>query len=88
MKSMYGLSGKSATLEDVQAVVADHQKLVYWTTDGEGKAINILNEKSVFSALDGAASGSIGSMHSENIMERFARVSFLLCSSGSDLMIG
>ncbi|KAF9045695.1 thioredoxin-domain-containing protein [Hymenopellis radicata] len=73
MKSMYGISGKSTSLEDVQVVVADHNDLVYWNVDGDGKPIDVLNEKSIFTALEGAASGSIRSIHSENIMERLAR---------------
>ncbi|KIY69040.1 thioredoxin-domain-containing protein [Cylindrobasidium torrendii FP15055 ss-10] len=73
MKSMYGVSGKGDKVSDVPVVVADHQALVYWNVDADGKTIDVMDEKSVFSAVEGAAKGTIKSIHSENLMERLAR---------------
>ncbi|KAJ7078087.1 thioredoxin-domain-containing protein [Mycena epipterygia] len=67
MKSMYGLrSGKGIDFEDVGVV------LKYYNTDQSDSAIK-LTSPSIFSALEGAASGTIRPKNSENFVERTAR---------------
>ncbi|KAI0759740.1 thioredoxin-domain-containing protein [Trametes elegans] len=68
LKSMYGL--KPAALP--AAVVANHSALVYYDTDQFGEPIK-LTSASLFSAINGAAKGTIAYKHSENAVERLAR---------------
>ncbi|KAJ6612649.1 thioredoxin-like protein [Mycena sp. CBHHK59/15] len=74
MKSMYGLrkGGKGDSVEDVGVVIANHQSLKYYDTDQSGTPIK-LTSPSIFSAVEGAASGTIKSKDSENFVERMAR---------------
>ncbi|CAK5272120.1 unnamed protein product, partial [Mycena citricolor] len=73
MKSMYGLQ-KSASdeAEDAGIVITDHQILKYYNRDQSGALIKLASP-SIFSALEGAVSGSISPNNSENFMERVAR---------------
>ncbi|KII96123.1 hypothetical protein PLICRDRAFT_49017 [Plicaturopsis crispa FD-325 SS-3] len=68
LKSMYGLTSSA---EDA-VVVADHGRLVYYDLDERGHPLK-LTSTSVFSALQGAAKGTIVPKHSENLVERLAR---------------
>jgi len=72
MKSMYGLRKGGKDLEDVGVVIADHHALLYYDNDQSGAPIK-LTSASIFSALEGAASGKIGPKNSENFVERLAR---------------
>ncbi|KAJ7669258.1 protein disulfide isomerase [Mycena polygramma] len=74
MKSMYGLrrGGHGDDVEDVGVVIADHQVLKYYDTEQTGAPIK-LTSPSIFSALEGAANGTIKSKNSENFVERMAR---------------
>ncbi|KAH7930318.1 thioredoxin-like protein [Leucogyrophana mollusca] len=68
MKSMYGIK---ATTEPA-VVVTDHSRLLYYDKDSNGQSIQ-LTSVSVFSAIEGALSGTIRPKHSENFMERLVR---------------
>ncbi|OSD01995.1 thioredoxin-domain-containing protein [Trametes coccinea BRFM310] len=68
LKSMYGI--KKGALP--RAIVANHSSLVYYETDQFGEPIR-LTSASLFSAINGAAKGTIPYKHSENIVERLAR---------------
>ncbi|KAJ7067835.1 protein disulfide isomerase [Mycena amicta] len=72
LKSMYGLKTGSKDIEDVGIVIADHQVLQYFDTEQSGGIIK-LTSPSIFSALEGAASGTIKAKNSENWVERLAR---------------
>lgn len=78
LKSMYGI--KAGGLP--RAVVANHTRLVYWDTDQFGETIS-LTSASVFSAVNGAMKGTIPYKHSENAIERLARVCALLLLGAS-----
>ncbi|EIN04376.1 thioredoxin-like protein [Punctularia strigosozonata HHB-11173 SS5] len=70
LKSMYGIQVVPGAEPPV--VITDHAELVYWDTDARGAKI-ALSEVSLFSAIEGALSGTIAYNYSENIIERFAR---------------
>lgn len=53
------------------------QHLVYYDVDQHGETIQ-LNSASIFSTINGALAGTISYKHSENMVERFARVSSLV----------
>ncbi|KAF7301221.1 Leucyl aminopeptidase [Mycena indigotica] len=72
LKSMYGLKKGGGELEDVGVVIADHKALQYYDTEQSGGIIK-MTSPSIFSALEGAASGSIAPKNSENFVERMAR---------------
>ncbi|KAJ7691735.1 hypothetical protein B0H17DRAFT_1169048 [Mycena rosella] len=74
MKSMYGLraGGRGTDAEDVGVVIADHKVLQYYNTD-QSDALIKLTSPSIFSALEGAATGTIKPKNSENFVERMAR---------------
>lgn len=73
MKSMYGLRrAKGTDIEDVGVVIADHQVLKYFNTDSSNAPIK-LTSPSIFSALEGAATGVTPPKNSENLVERMAR---------------
>ncbi|KAJ7723401.1 protein disulfide isomerase [Mycena metata] len=73
LKSMYGLrKSHGDDIEDVQVVIADHKVLKYYDSEPDGDRIK-LTSPSIFSALEGAASGSIPHKESENFVERMAR---------------
>lgn len=92
LKSMYGVAADAAPA----VVVASHsvraavwfgqfmgadsvQRLVYWDVDQFGSKI-ALSAKSIFSAVTGALNGTISYKHSENFVERMARVCHLTTS--------
>ena len=54
------------------------QRLTYYDTDRTGGPINIMSSSSLFSAVEDASSGKLRRKHSENYVERLARVCFLL----------
>ncbi|KAF7331691.1 Protein disulfide isomerase [Mycena kentingensis (nom. inval.)] len=72
LKSMYGLKKGGHDIEDVGVVIADHQVLKYYDSDQSGNLIK-LTSPSIFSALEGAASGTVNAKNSENFIERLAR---------------
>ncbi|KAJ7461840.1 protein disulfide isomerase [Mycena galericulata] len=73
MKSMYGIKkGRGDEIEDVPVVIADHKILKYYNTERSDAVIK-LTSPSIFSALEGAASGTIRAKDSENFVERMAR---------------
>ncbi|KAJ7485532.1 protein disulfide isomerase [Mycena latifolia] len=72
MKSMYGLRRSGRDVEDVRVIIADHQALKYYNTDQSDAPIK-LTSPSIFSALEGAATGVIRPKNSENFVERMAR---------------
>ena len=49
--------------------------MVYYDSDQHGDKIR-LSPNSVFGAINGALAGTIKYKHSENVVERFARVRF------------
>ena len=50
------------------------QRLIYYDVDQRGQKI-ALSSTSIFSVINGAQAGTISYKNSENIVERFARVS-------------
>ncbi|KAJ7741455.1 protein disulfide isomerase [Mycena maculata] len=73
LKSMYGLKKPRGTdVEDVGVIIADHKVLKYYNTEQSDAPIK-LTSPSIFSALEGAASGTIRAKESENFVERMAR---------------
>ncbi|CCL99003.1 uncharacterized protein FIBRA_01011 [Fibroporia radiculosa] len=68
LKSMYGIKADSLP----RIVVANHARLVYYDKDQFGEDIQ-LTSTSIFSAIHGAAGGTIPYKHSENMVERMAR---------------
>ena len=54
-------------------VAETSKRLVYYDVDQYGGKI-ALSPKSIFSAIHGALNGTIAYRHSENIVERLARV--------------
>jgi hypothetical protein len=56
------------------------QKLIYYDTDGTGGPIKIMSSSSLFSAVEDASSGKSRYKHSENFVERLARVRFIIAS--------
>ncbi|KAJ7154694.1 protein disulfide isomerase [Mycena filopes] len=73
MKSMYGLrKSRGSDVEEVRVVIADHKALKYYDSEQDGDRIK-LTSQSLFSALEGAASGAIPPKESENFVERMAR---------------
>lgn len=52
------------------------QKLVYYDTDPYGEKVK-LTSASLFPTINGAAKGTLAYKHSENVVERLARVSLL-----------
>ncbi|KDR74372.1 hypothetical protein GALMADRAFT_250250 [Galerina marginata CBS 339.88] len=75
MRNMYGISSKEGVdeLEDVQVVIADHSKLIYFDSDREGNSIKFTSSSSMFSAVDDAAAGKSAFKNSEGVIERVAR---------------
>ena len=49
------------------------QRLAYYDTDQSAHSIQ-LTSTSIFSAIEGVSNGHIRPKHSENVLERFARV--------------
>jgi len=73
MKSMYGIrKSRSGEIEDAGVVIADHKVLKYYDTEQSNTPIK-LTSPSIFSALEGAADGTLRAKNSENIVERIAR---------------
>ncbi|KAJ7171825.1 protein disulfide isomerase [Mycena crocata] len=74
LKSMYGLrkGAKGGEAEDVGVIIADHQVLKYYDTEQSDAPIK-LTSPSIFSAIEGAATGTIRPKNSENFAERMAR---------------
>ncbi|KAH9927854.1 thioredoxin-domain-containing protein [Amylocystis lapponica] len=68
LKSMYGIKPNASPT----IVVANHSSLVYYDVDQLGDKIQ-LTSTSVFSAVNGALTGTIPYRHSENVVERLAR---------------
>ncbi|KAJ3482266.1 hypothetical protein NLI96_g7101 [Meripilus lineatus] len=73
LKNMYGV--KENTLPRV--ILANHSRLIYYSTDQIGNEIS-LTATSVLSAINGAIHGTIPFKHSENIVERFARLVYVV----------
>ncbi|KAG6836914.1 hypothetical protein H0H93_001280 [Arthromyces matolae] len=74
VKSMYGIVVDAAPdLDAVPVVITDHKKLIYWNRDSADQRLKIASSKSLFEAVEAAATGSLAYKHSENMIERFAR---------------
>ncbi|TFK64723.1 protein disulfide isomerase [Pluteus cervinus] len=76
MKNMYNIQhapDETDALGDVKVVVVDHSVLLYSDVDLSNGPIKFTSSMSIFSAIEGAASGQIRLKHSENGIERTAR---------------
>ena len=62
------------------------QKLIYYDADRLGSPIKMSSSTKLFSAIDDAALGKSSFKHSENYVERVARVRviFIICVSPLD----
>lgn len=47
---------------------------MYYAADASGSPIKLSSTASLFGAIEGAASGKVQALHSENLVERVARV--------------
>jgi thioredoxin domain-containing protein 5 len=92
LKTMYGITKISVTLEDVPVIISDHkvyiapvflkpltdespmQRLIYYDQDSSDSPIRFASSVSLFSAVEAAAAGNLSYKHSENVVERMARV--------------
>lgn len=54
-------------------IVLDIQRLIYYDKDQDGQPIRVTSA-SIFATLDDVANGTLRAKHSENIVERLARV--------------
>jgi len=91
MKSMYGVAAGPESepaiviadhgvgiLSEISSSLVDRlrlQVLIYYDTDQSGQSIK-LTSTSIFSAIDGIATGSVRPKNSENMVQRMARVCF------------
>ncbi|KAI6009718.1 thioredoxin-like protein [Pisolithus marmoratus] len=69
MKNMYGIKAAG----EIEVVVADHGRLLYYNKDGSGQPIK-LNFVSISSALEAISQGNAIPKHSENIFERAVKL--------------
>jgi len=73
IKSMYAIEyDEGATaLADVQVVITDHKRLIYWNRDSQGNPIQL--SKRLLDVVQDIVDGKLDYQHSESGVERLAR---------------